>query len=117
MKRITQCITFKEGEITKHLVMISCGESLNPLSVHCLSEDFGKVEFLGNRIHLTDSSKFSKLNDWDEFRWDNPELPVSDLDGADKEKALQTIDGRPSRWNKRQIPRYKTQSVIALDIA
>ena len=117
MKRIVESISFTERGVNKNLVMISCGESLNPISVHALSEDFSRISLLDGRTDLTDTPKWGKLNDWDIFRWDNPELPVVELHGEIRDRVLSTVRKSGSRFKKRQIPRYKTQSVIAIDVA
>ncbi len=106
-KMFAECISFNEGNTTKNIVLLVCGESLNPLSVHVLNHEMTQTSRLMGKSQLT-------VEDWDLFRFNNPELPAVELG---KSQIEQVVAAKNNLQRKlRVIPRYDTQSRIALKI-
>ena len=105
-KMFAQSIAFNDGAIQKKIVCLTCSESLNPVSVHVLTVSLDKKTSLNGQNELS-------IKHWDDFRFKNPELSVTELAPEEIEKVQKVIEN--PRFKKRiPVLQRGTQSVVAM---
>ncbi len=107
-KMFAECMTFTEGSITKKMILLVCGQSLNPLSVHVLNEGMTKPSTLRGKKKLS-------VSDWDSMRYDNPGNSVVELDNFQIQQVLRA--NTQKQFSPRVMPRHDIQSKIAVRIS